>query len=207
MPTLFDPIRLGALDLPNRILMAPLTRCRATPDTRVPTRLMRDYYVQRASAGLIFSEATSVDADGRRLSPHAGHLVRRAGRGLEERHRRRARRRAGACCSSSGMSAASPTPIYLGGAQPVAPSAIAPGGHVSLVRPPKPFVTPRALETDEIPGIVEAYRKGAENAAARRLRRRRDPRRQWLPARPVPAGQHATSAPTATAARSRTARA
>ncbi|HWU55384.1 MAG TPA: alkene reductase, partial [Rhizomicrobium sp.] len=60
MPTLFDPIKLGALELPNRILMAPLTRSRATPDGRVPTPLQRDYYVQRASAGLIFSEATSV---------------------------------------------------------------------------------------------------------------------------------------------------
>jgi 2,4-dienoyl-CoA reductase-like NADH-dependent reductase (Old Yellow Enzyme family) len=55
-------------------------------------------------------------------------------------------------------------PIYLDGALPVAPSAIAPDGHVSLVRPHKPYVTPRALETEEIPGIIEAYRKGAENA-------------------------------------------
>ena len=59
MPSLFDPLRVGALDLPNRVLMAPLTRARATDD-RVPTPLMRDYYVQRASAGLILSEATSV---------------------------------------------------------------------------------------------------------------------------------------------------
>src|ERR1700754_671565 len=64
MPTLFDPLKLGALELPNRILMAPLTRSRATPDARVPTELQRDYYVQRAGAGLIFSEATSVTAMG-----------------------------------------------------------------------------------------------------------------------------------------------
>src|SRR5690349_8495286 len=64
MPTLFDPLRLGALQLPNRILMAPLTRSRATPDGRVPTLLQRDYYVQRAGAGLIFSEATSVSPMG-----------------------------------------------------------------------------------------------------------------------------------------------
>ncbi len=55
-------------------------------------------------------------------------------------------------------------PVYLDGALPVAPSAIAPGGHVSLVRPEKPFVTPRALERSEIPGIIEEYRRGAENA-------------------------------------------
>jgi 2,4-dienoyl-CoA reductase-like NADH-dependent reductase (Old Yellow Enzyme family) len=57
-------------------------------------------------------------------------------------------------------------PIFLGGKLPVAPSAIAAAGHVSLVRPEKPFVTPRALEETEIPGIVEAFRKGAENALA-----------------------------------------
>src|SRR5687768_2176921 len=63
MPTLFDPIRIGDLDLPNRILMAPLTRCRAS-EGRVPNDLMQDYYVQRASAGLILTEATSVDPMG-----------------------------------------------------------------------------------------------------------------------------------------------
>ena len=60
MPTLFDPIRLGGLDLPNRILMAPLTRMRADPATRAPTALVAEQYAQRASAGLIFAEATSV---------------------------------------------------------------------------------------------------------------------------------------------------
>jgi 2,4-dienoyl-CoA reductase-like NADH-dependent reductase (Old Yellow Enzyme family) len=54
--------------------------------------------------------------------------------------------------------------MFLNGAQPVAPSAITPAGHVSLVRPLKPFVTPRALELSEIPGVIEAFRKGAENA-------------------------------------------
>src|SRR3954449_10370735 len=64
MPTLFTPLKLGALQLPNRILMAPLTRSRATPDARIPTHLQRDYYAQRASAGLIISEATSVSPMG-----------------------------------------------------------------------------------------------------------------------------------------------
>ena len=64
MPTLFDPLKMGALSLPNRILMAPLTRSRATPDGRVPTDLQAEYYRQRASAGLIFSEATSVTPRG-----------------------------------------------------------------------------------------------------------------------------------------------
>ena len=65
MPTLFDPLKLGALELPNRILMAPLTRSRATPEGRVPTPLQRDYYVQRASAGLIISDTslTKIERD------------------------------------------------------------------------------------------------------------------------------------------------
>ena len=59
MTTIFDPIKLGDLELSNRIIMAPLTRCRADAG-RVPNALMAEYYVQRASAGLILSEATSV---------------------------------------------------------------------------------------------------------------------------------------------------
>lgn len=62
MPTLFDPIRIGEFDLPSRIVMAPLTRCRAPG--RVPTALMAEYYAQRASAGLILSKATSVTPTG-----------------------------------------------------------------------------------------------------------------------------------------------
>ncbi|MCS6498374.1 hypothetical protein NX905_29820, partial [Burkholderia thailandensis] len=57
-------------------------------------------------------------------------------------------------------------PVFLDGALPVAPSAIAPGGHVRLVRPQRPYVTPRALDLDEIPGVVDACRRGAENARA-----------------------------------------
>ena len=63
MPSLHDPLRLGALTLPNRIIMAPLTRCRAGAG-RVPTDLMGEYYAQRASAGLILTEATAVDPMG-----------------------------------------------------------------------------------------------------------------------------------------------
>jgi len=64
MPSLFDPIKVGALHLPNRIVMSPLTRSRATSDSRVPTPLMAEYYSQRATAGLIISEATVVDRMG-----------------------------------------------------------------------------------------------------------------------------------------------
>ena len=60
MPTLFDPLKIGDLEIPNRIVMAPLTRNRSTGPGRVPNAMMREYYAQRASAGLIISEATSV---------------------------------------------------------------------------------------------------------------------------------------------------
>ena len=63
MPTLFDPIRVGDLDLPNRILMSPMTRLRATTQN-IPTRIMQEYYTQRASAGLIIAEATPVSPMG-----------------------------------------------------------------------------------------------------------------------------------------------
>lgn len=165
MATLFDPIRIGALDLPNRIIMAPLTRTRAVGGGRVPNELMRDYYVQRASAGLIITEATSVipqgvgypdtpgiwsqeQIDGWKMIVDAVHAA--GGRiALQLWHVGR--------LSDS---------VYHDGKPAVAPSAIAADGHVSLIRPQKPYEVPRALETDEIPGIVEAYRQGAANAKA-----------------------------------------
>src|SRR4051812_4631057 len=64
MIKLFDPVRIGAWELPNRIIMAPLTRCRASGGGRVPNAMMAEYYTQRASAGMIISEATSVDPMG-----------------------------------------------------------------------------------------------------------------------------------------------
>jgi 2,4-dienoyl-CoA reductase-like NADH-dependent reductase (Old Yellow Enzyme family) len=163
MTTLFDPIKLGALDLPNRIFMAPLTRSRATEQGRVPTDLMREYYMQRASAGLIVTEATSVDAMGvgyertpgiwsdeqvegwKRITTgvHSlgGHIV------LQLWHVGRIS-----------------DPSLLDGRAPLAPSPIAAPGNVSLLRPERPYAVPRALLTEEITGIVEQFRRGAQNA-------------------------------------------
>jgi 2,4-dienoyl-CoA reductase-like NADH-dependent reductase (Old Yellow Enzyme family) len=161
---LLEPLSLGELKLANRIFMAPLTRCRASAG-RVPNSLMRDYYVQRATAGLILSEATSV-------SPMGVGYPNTPGIWSPEQT-------AGWKLITEGVHAAGgkiflqlwhvgrvSDPSYLDGALPVAPSAIAPKGHVSLIRPHKSFVTPRALERSEIPGIVEAYRRGAANALA-----------------------------------------
>ena len=162
--TLFEPVQVGAWELPNRIVMSPLTRCRASAG-RIPNALMAEHYRQRSGAGLIISEATSIcpmgvgypdtpgiwspeQADGWKLitkavHDHDGRIV------LQLWHVGRIS-----------------DPIYLDGALPVAPSAIAPAGHVNLVHPPKPFVTPRALGLDEIPGIIADYKTGAQNAMA-----------------------------------------
>ena len=162
MTSLFTPLPLGALSLPNRIVMAPLTRSRAG-DERIPNALMAEYYAQRADAGLIISEATSVMAQGVGYAATPGiwndaqvegwKLVTDA-----------VHARGGRIVLQLWHVGRISDPELLNGHLPVAPSAVQPDGHVSLLRPKRPYVTPRALETDEIPGIVEAYRKGAENA-------------------------------------------
>ena len=162
MNPLLQPLQVGDLNLPNRIVMAPLTRCRADAG-RVPNALMARYYAQRASAGLILSEATSVAPQGVGYPDTPGiwsdeqvegwkrvtHAVHAAG---------------GRIVLQLWHVGRISHPDYLNGELPVAPSAIAPQGHVSLLRPQRDYVTPRALETAEIAGIVAAYRKGAENA-------------------------------------------
>jgi 2,4-dienoyl-CoA reductase-like NADH-dependent reductase (Old Yellow Enzyme family) len=163
MSKLFDPIQIGALKLPNRIVMAPLTRSRAPGAGRVPNALMAEYYTQRASAGLILSEATSVTPMGVGYADTPGiwsdeqvegwklvtDAVHRAG---------------GRIVLQLWHVGRISDPLFLDGQSPVAPSAIKPAGHVSLVRPVKDYETPRALTLDEIAGVVDAYRLGAENA-------------------------------------------
>lgn len=162
MPTLFDPVRLGALELSNRIVMAPLTRARATED-RVPTPVMVEYYTQRASAGLIISEATSVTPMGVGYERTPGIWSDEQVKGWQP-ITEAVHRAGGRIVLQLWHVGRISDPSLLGGELPVAPSAIRPAGEVSLLRPKRPYVTPRALELSEIPGIVEAYRKGAENA-------------------------------------------
>lgn len=163
MPTLFDPIRIGDLDLPNRVVMAPLTRSRATGGGRVPNELMARYYVQRASAGLILSEATSVSPQGVGYADTPGIWSDAQVAGWQQ-VTKAVHAAGGRIFLQLWHVGRISDPMFLDGDLPVAPSAIAAAGHVSLVRPKRAFVTPRALDLDEIPGIVEAYRHGAENA-------------------------------------------
>ena len=162
---LLTPIQLGPYSLPNRVVMAPLTRNRAG-EGNVPGKLNATYYAQRAGAGLIITEASQIAPEGlgypqtpgiyspeqvegwklitEAVHSHGGHIF------LQLWH----------------VGRISHPDLQPGGALPVAPSAIAPIGEASTYTGPKPFVTPRALETAEIPGIIELYRKGAENALA-----------------------------------------
>jgi 2,4-dienoyl-CoA reductase-like NADH-dependent reductase (Old Yellow Enzyme family) len=162
MSKLFDPITVGDLKLPNRVFMAPLTRQRAS-EGRVPNELMREYYTQRATAGLILSEATSVTPMGVGYADTPGIWSDEQVEGWK--------------LVTKGVHDAGghiflqlwhvgriSDPHFLDGQLPVAPSAIPASGHVSLLRPQRPYVTPRALEAREIPGIIAAFRKGAENA-------------------------------------------
>ncbi|HVW57097.1 MAG TPA: alkene reductase [Rhizobiaceae bacterium] len=165
MPTLFDPITVGSLHLPNRIIMAPLTRNRSTMPGRVPNALMRDYYVQRVSAGAIITEATSVTPEGvgYPATPGIWSDEQVAGwRAITEAVHDAGGRILLQLWHVGRIS----DPSYHDGRPPVAPSAIRPAGHVSLLRPMRDYVTPRPLETEEVEAVVEAFRKGAENAKA-----------------------------------------
>ena len=164
---LFTPLQVGALELPNRIIMAPLTRARAVdtnaPDDRIPNDLMREYYVQRATAGLILTEATSVTPRGVGYANTPGIWSSEQVAGWKK-ITDAVHQAGGRIMMQLWHVGRISDPIFLNGELPVAPSAIKPAGTVSLVRPKKEFVTPRALESSEIPGVVEAYRLGAQNA-------------------------------------------
>ena len=164
MPTLFDPLALGALTLPNRILMAPLTRCRAGT-RRVPNPLMRTYYAQRASAGLILSEATSVEPMGVGYPGTPGIWSAEQVAGWKQ-VTSAVHEAGGRMFLQLWHVGRISDPSFLDNEPPVAPSAIAAKGNVSLLRPVRPYPLPRALEAEEIPGIVSAFRRGAENAQA-----------------------------------------
>ena len=155
MSKLFDPIRVGDLELPNRIIMAPLTRSRAVGGGRVPNALMAQYYVQRASAGLILSEATAVTPQGVGYADTPGIWSDEqvAGWKLVTDAVHAAGGRIFLQLWHVGRIS---DPVFLDGEAPVAPSAIPAAGHVSLLRPMREYPTPRALDTEEIPGVVAA---------------------------------------------------
>lgn len=163
MSDLLSPLRVGAMELPNRIVMSSLTRNRAGPGN-VPTDLVAEYYRQRASAGLILTEATPICPEGhgypRTPGIHSEEQVQgwqsvtsavhaAGGRiGLQLWH----------------VGRISHPELQPGEAVPVAPSAIKPAGFVFVGSEMKEFVTPRELELHELPKIVAAYATAARNA-------------------------------------------
>lgn len=164
--SLFSPVSLGSLSLPNRILMAPLTRCRADAD-HVPTAIMAEYYAQRASAGLLIAEATmAIEGNsafgGREPGIHSAAQVvgwknvtaavhAKGGRiALQIWH-------GGRACHS----------LLNNGRQPVAPSPLRiTNDETHTPQGKKPYEIPRELRDDELPGIVAGFRHAAQNALA-----------------------------------------
>lgn len=156
MTTLLNPLQAGAFHFKNRVVLAPLTRVRAA-EGRVPTPLMAEYYAQRASAGLIITEATSINPmgvgypdtpgiwtqeqiDGWKLVTQAVHA------------------KGGQIVLQLWHVGRVSDPVYLDGKPPVAPSARKLPGRVAMVRPEREYVTPHALTTAEVKAVIEDYR-------------------------------------------------
>ncbi len=164
-PTLFSPLIAGDFKLPNRIVMAPLTRSRASAGN-VPTALAALYYAQRASAGLLISEASQISLSGQGYP---------ATPGIHSPEQIAGWRRVTDAVHAAGgrivlqlwhVGRISHRTFQPDGALPVAPSAIRPAGQVFTGTGMSDFETPRALESAELPGIVQAYADGAGNAIA-----------------------------------------
>jgi N-ethylmaleimide reductase len=162
---LLSPLTLGALQLPNRVLMAPLTRCRADADHN-PTPLMAEYYAQRASAGLIIAEATMVMEGNSSFWMEPGIYSDAQVKGWKA-VTDAVHAKGGKIVLQLWHGGRACHPLLNGGAQPVAPSALPiTGDEVHTPEGKKPYVTPRELRDDEIPGIVAGFKKAAENAKA-----------------------------------------
>ncbi len=162
---LLSPLTAGAFQLKNRVLMAPLTRCRADADHN-PTPLMAEYYAQRASAGLIIAEATMVMESNSSFWMEPGIYSDAQVQGWKA-VTDAVHAKGGQIVLQLWHGGRACHPLLNGGAQPVAPSAIPIiGDEVHTPEGKKPYVTPRELRDDEIPGIVAGFKKAAENAKA-----------------------------------------
>src|SRR5580693_4803701 len=159
---LLSPYRLGALELKNRLVMAPMTRSRAV-EGNVPSPLAVSYYAQRATAGLQVTEATQVSQQGvgyiRTPGIHSSAQVAGWRPVTDAVHRA-----GGKIFAQLWHVGRISHPDFHNGALPVAPSAVAPTGTVFTEKGPQQMVTPRALDASELPGIVAQFRAGAENA-------------------------------------------
>ena len=165
MTDLFSPLRLGAIELPNRIVMSSLTRNRAG-EVNVPTDLMVEYYRQRASAGLILTEASPVCPEGhgypRTPGIHSAEQIAGWKKVTDAVHAAGGR----IAIQLWHVGRISHPDLQPDGAAPVAPSALRPAGQTITFTGMQDYVTPRVLETSEIPGVVAAFVQAAKNAMA-----------------------------------------
>lgn len=166
---LFVPQSIGAIDLPNRVVMAPMTRSRSTQPGDVPNAMMAHYYAQRASAGMIITEATQISPEGKGYSFTPGIHSREqiAGwRQVTDAVHAKGGRIVLQLWHVGRMSHS----MFHAGGKPVAPSAIAPDASVWVVDPESgeggmvECPVPRALESDDIVRVIEDYRMAAANA-------------------------------------------
>ena len=162
MPSLFDPIMVGAVHAPNRIFMAPLTRCRATRDF-VPTALQGEYYAQRAGAGVIISEATGISREGLGTPFAPGIWNDKQTEGwkpvVEQVHAAGGR----IFCQLWHMGRIV-HPDFLNGAPPVSASATTAPGNVRTYDGKREYVEARPLTLNEIPRVLDDYERAATNA-------------------------------------------
>jgi N-ethylmaleimide reductase len=163
MTTLFDPVEMGALRLPNRIIMAPLTRGRATRDA-VPTAIMGDYYRQRASAGLIISEATGISREGLGWPYAPGLWTAEQVEGWKPVVA--AVHEAGGRIVAQLWHMGRLVHPDLGGGQPIAPSPLAAPHRALTYDGRKDYVEPRAMTRDDIQRVIGDYVVAARNAIA-----------------------------------------
>ena len=165
MTDLFTPLQAGELALPNRILMAPLTRCRATED-HIPTPLMATHYAQRASAGLLIAEATMA-MEGNSAFWHEPGIHSDAQVAGWKKVTDAVHAAGGRIVLQIWHGGRACHPLLNDGRQPVAPSALAiTGDEVHTPEGKQPYVVPRELRDDELPAIVAGFARAAENARA-----------------------------------------
>src|ERR1700755_1161743 len=163
---LFEHFKLGPLTLPNRLVMAPLTRNRAIPPGMVPNPLAIEYYSQRASAGLLVTEASQVSQQGQGYQDTPGIYSKEqvaAWRKVTDRVHERGGR---IFIQIWHVGRISHDSLQPGGGKPVAPSAIRAKGKTVVNGIFTEISEPRALELSEIPGIIDDFRRGAANALA-----------------------------------------
>ncbi|VIO71182.1 alkene reductase [Bradyrhizobium ivorense] len=163
---LLEPYKLGALTLPNRLVMAPLTRNRAEPGSFVPSPLAVDYYGQRASAGLLVTEASQVSQQGQGYQDTPGIYSKEQVAGWRKVTDRVHERGGRIFIQLWHVGRISHTSLQPGGGKPVAPSAIRAKGKTFVNGTFTEISEPRALELSEIPGIIDDFKRGTANALA-----------------------------------------